>query len=270
MERTLSVVLAVLAAVTLVFLAIFSLSAYAALAYRATFTGTYEYRVSISSDTDLGNVTLYIPIPARGAASSEILERIGSGGLEGLPLGWGTSLIGTEKFTLLEVTTPELAATPVGEPYLLSADARAGSTIDTRSPETGGLVLEPGAGMTPISCGNIDPQASPRMRCVLYRGSVYADFTSARDPHLTIFTFVTGRNDWDVFGPSSNEYQDGLQATYVRDIRGWRLGDGILVSGAGDYSLDFWLPEQGNPSAGPAGSSFQAAWWPLALRGTSA
>ncbi|HTY51602.1 MAG TPA: hypothetical protein VMB35_00230 [Methanomicrobiales archaeon] len=270
MERTLSVVLAVLAAVTIVFLAIFSLSAYAALAYRATFAGTYEYRVSISSDTDLGNVTLYIPIPARGAASSEILERIGSGGLEGLPLGWAISLIGTEKFTMLEVTTPGLAATPVGEPYLLSADARTGSTIDTRNPETGGLVLEPGAGLTSISCGNIDPQASPEMRCVLYRGSVYADFTSVRDPHLTIFTFVAGRNNWDVFGPSSNEYQDGLQATYVRDIRGWRLGDGILVSGVGDYSLDFWLPGEGSPGAGPAGSSFQAAWWPLALRGTSA
>lgn len=244
MDRTLSVVLAILAVASAIFLAAISLTAYAGISYRATFSGTYEYRVSISSDTPLGNVTLYIPIPARGMGSSEVLEKIGSGGLQGLPAGWEISLIGTEKFTMLEVTAREMDAAPVGRPYHLSVDAPSDGGIDTRNPESGGLVLAPVVPTRPGVCGDMESGPSPGMRCEHYDGMVYADFTGPANARLTILTVVTGRNSWDVFGPSSNEYHEGLQVSFSGGERGWRTGEGIRASGIGDYGIDFWVKQQ--------------------------
>ena len=254
MDRTLFRVLAVLAVSSVIFLAAVSITLYMEIAYRATLSSTYEYRVSITSDATLEDVTLYIPIPARGPEASAVLEKIGAGNLLGQPQGWNISLIGTEKFTMLEVTAREIAPSPIGKPYLLSVNARAKGPIDTRNAGTGDLVLAPIAEMTPAVCGNMDSQASPEMRCELYQGSAYADFTAPGNVRLTIFCFLTGRNAWDVFGPSSNEYQDGLQVSFSGGTRGWHTGDGILVTGIGDYGIESWLlrPETtGTGGGGP-------------------
>lgn len=250
MDRTLSRVLVVLVVVSVIFLAAISITLYVEITYRATLSGTYDYRVSITSDTTLENVTLYLPIPTRGPENSAVLEAIGAGGLRGLPRGWKTSLIGTEKFTMLEVTAPEIAASPVGRPYLLSVSAHTAGPIDTRNAGTGDLVLVPSAMRTPAVCENIDAQASPDTHCELYRGSAYADFTAPGNVRLSVFIFLSGRNTWDVFGPSSNEYQDGLQVTFSGGTRGWHTGDGILVTGIGDYGIDFWLQHPGTAEAG--------------------
>jgi hypothetical protein len=254
MDRTLLRVLAVLAVASVIFLAAISITLYMEIAYRATLSGTYEYRASITSDAPLENVTLYMPIPARGAKASPVLEKIGARELTGAPQGWNISLIGTEKFTMLEVTAREIPANPVGRPYLLSVKALVKGPIDTRNAGTGDLVLVPAAKRTPVVCGNMDSQASPEARCELYQGSAYADFTAPGNVHLTIFSLLTGRNTWDVFGPSSNEYQDGLQVSFSGGTRGWRTGDGILVTGIGDYGIDSWLLHQGTSKTGENGS----------------
>ncbi|MGA2934947.1 MAG: hypothetical protein ABSD81_07315 [Methanomicrobiales archaeon] len=254
MDRTLFRVLAVLAVVSVIFLAAISINVFMEITYRATLSSTYEYRVSITSDTTLENVTFYIPVPAKGPEASAVLQGIGAGDLQGLPQGWNISLIGTEKFTMLAVTAREIASSPVGRPYLLSVNARVDGPIDTRNAGTGGLVLVPAAKRTPAVCGNMDSQASPEMRCELYQGSTYADFTAPGNVHLTIFTFLTGRNTWDVFGPSSNEYQDGLQVSFSGGTRGWQTGDGILVTGIGDYGIDFWLQHPETSGTGSRGS----------------
>jgi hypothetical protein len=253
MERTLFRVLVVLAVVSVIFLAAISLTLYMEIAYRATLSSTYEYQVSITSDATLENVTLYIPIPARGPEASAVLLGIGAGNLLGLPKGWNTSLIGTEKFTMLEVTAREIASSPIGRPYLLSINPVVHGPIDTRNAGTGDLVLVPAAERTPVVCGNMDSQASPEMRCELYQGSTYADFTAPGNVHLSIFSFLTGRNTWDVFGPSSNEYQDGLQVSFSGATRGWHTGEGILVTGIGDYGIEFWLQHPETPGTGPLG-----------------
>jgi hypothetical protein len=262
MDRTLQRVLAILAVVSLAFLAAISINLYMEITYRATLSSTYEYRLSITSDATLENATFYIPVPARGPEASAVLKEIGAGGLLGVPQGWNMSLIGTEKFTMLEVTAREIAPSPIGRPYLLSVNARVNGPIDTRNAGTGDLVLVPSAKRMPAVCGNLDSQASPEMRCELYQGPTYADFTAPGNVHLTIFAFLTGRNTWDVFGPSSNEYQDGLQVSFSGGTRGWHTGDGILVTGIGDYGIDFWLLHQGSPETGQNGS-MPLVWWPL-------
>jgi hypothetical protein len=254
MDRTLLRVLAILAVGSLIFLVAISITLYMEISYRATLSSAYEYRVSITSDTTLGNVTFYIPVPARGSEASAVLQAIGAGNLRGLPQGWNTSLIGTEKFTMLEVTAREIPANPVGRPYLLSANAMVPGPIDTRNAGSGDLVLVPAAKRTPVVCGNMDSQASPEPRCELYQGSAYADFTAPGNVHLSIFSLVTGRNTWDVFGPSSNEYQDGLQVSFSGGTRGWHTGDGILVTSIGDYGIDLWLLHLGTSKTGENGS----------------
>jgi len=254
MDRTLFRVLAVLAVASVVFLAAISITVFMEITYRATLSSTYEYQVSIASDAPLENVTLYIPIPARGPMASAVLQGIGAGNLLGLPKGWNTSLIGTEKFTMLEVTAREIPPSPIGRPYLLSVNAVMHGPIDTRNAGIGDLVLVPAAERTPAVCGNMDSQASPEMRCELYHGSAYADFTAPGNVHLSIFSFLTGRNTWDVFGPSSNEYQDGLQVSFSASTLGWHTGEGILVTGIGDYGMEFWLQHPETTGTGSRGS----------------
>jgi hypothetical protein len=241
MDRTLFAVLAVLAVASAIFLAAISLSAYVGIAYRATLTSTYEYRVSIASDATIGNVTLYLPIPAPVRGKSVVLEEIGAGGLSGVPGGWNSSLIGTEKFTLLEVTAREIAPTPAGKPQVLSITTGVRGPINTRDAGPDDLVLVPSAERRQTACGGRDAGEAPDMRCELYEGPVYADFTAPGSVHLSVYVSLTGRNSWDVLGPSSNEYQDGLQVSFSDGARGWRSGDGLLVTGIGDYSLDFWV-----------------------------
>jgi hypothetical protein len=254
MDRTLFRVLVILAVASVLFLAAISLTAFMETAFRATLSSTYEYEVSITTDAALENATLYIPVPARGAEASAVLQGIGSGKLLGLPRGWNISLIGTEKFTMLEVTAGEIPANPVGRPYLLSVKAPVKGPIDTRNAGSGDLVLAPAAMRTPFVCGNLNPQASPDTSCEMYHGSAYADFTGPGNVHLTIFTLLTGRNTWNVFGPASNEYQDGLQISFSGATRGWHTGDGILVTGTGDYGIDFQAPEPKALETGSGGS----------------
>ena len=250
MDRTLSGVLAILVVASVIFLAAVSITLYTEITYRATLSSVYDYRVSITSDTPLRNVTLYLPIPTRGTEGSAVLEAIGAGGLRGLPAGWKTSLIGTEKITMLEVTAPAMAASPVGRPYLLSVSVPTTGPIDTRNADTAGVVLAPSAVRVPAECGNINGQTSQDTRCGLYKGSAYADFAATGNVRLSVFIFLTGRNSWDVFGPSSNEYQDGLQVTFTGAERGWQTGDGLLVTGIGDYGLDPWLGPPGTAGTG--------------------
>jgi hypothetical protein len=245
MDRTLSYVLALLAVAAVVFLAFFSLTVYMGITYRATLSSTYEYRVSIASDATLGNMTLYLPIPsAKEPGNSAVLEGIGAGGLTGVPRGWNISLIGTEKFTMLEVTAREVAPTPAGEPYLLSITARVRGPIRTRDLGSGEPVLAPSAKRSQVACGGTDAAASPEMRCEVYRVPAYADFTAPGSVRLSVFVSLEGKNTWDVLGPSSSEYQDGLQVSFSREAQGWQTGDGILVTGIGDSGIGFFVGEE--------------------------
>jgi hypothetical protein len=144
---------------------------------------------------------------------------------------------------MLEVTAREVAPTPVGEPYLLSITTRVGGPIRTRDPVSGEPVLAPSTKRSQVACGGMDAGASPGMRCEMYHGPVYADFTAPGAVRLAVFVSLDGKNTWDVFGPSSNEYQDGLQVSFSRDAQGWQTGDGVLVTGIGEYGIDFWVGE---------------------------
>lgn len=254
MERTLSIVLAVLAVVSVVFLAVLSLSVYMGITYRATLSSTYEYRVSIAPDAAIDNVTLFLPIPSKGRENSAILEMIGGGRLGGVPPGWSTSLIGTEKVTMLELTAREIPPAPAGKPYLLSVVATVPGPIRTSTAGSDEPVLERSAQTSPVECVGVDTEASPEVQCEGYREPVYADFTARGPAHLSVYIYLDGKNTWDVFGPSSNEYQDGLQVSFSDTAQRWQEGNGVLITGIGDYGIDFWVQGEGGAAQGTGAS----------------
>lgn len=250
MDRTLSAVLAVLVVASVIFLVGISFSAYVGITYRATLSSTYEYRVTIATDEPITNVTLFLPVPESRSGPSAPLEGVGAGKLAGLPSGWNIALLGSQKMTMLEVTAGEMGPTPPGEPYLLSLTAHVPGPIHTEDPASGDPVLNPSAERRPFPCTGTVAGASPDMGCEMYESPVYADFTSPGNARLSIFTSLVGRNSWDVFGPSSNEYQDGIQASFTRYTQGWQQGSGMLITGIGDYGIDPWLTGGGTPDTG--------------------
>jgi hypothetical protein len=265
MDRTLSVLLAVLAVFSVILIMVFSLTVYMGITYRSTLASTYDYRVSIGAEATLGNATLYLPVPGRLAGNSAVLEEIGQAGLTGIPAGWNITLIGTEKVTLVEVTAREIPPAPSGNPYRLSIMTRVKDPIGTGSAGFGDLVLAPIAGRSPVACTGIPESAvSEEIRCEAYRGSAYADFTGPGDARLTLSFSLTGKNAWDVFGPSSNEYRDGFQVSFSADEQGWRTGEGLLVTGIGDYGMDFWVGWTGKARAPAGGSGRQIRVTPVA------
>jgi hypothetical protein len=175
-----------------------------------------------------------------------------------VPPGWSISLIGTEKFTMLEVTAREIAPTPAGKPYLLSVGAQVKGPISTKTAGSDEMVLQPASKGSQVACGGTDLESSPEIRCELYQEPVYGDFIAPGTPHLTVFVYLDGKNTWDVFGPSSNEYQDGLQVSFSGLAQGWQTGNGILVTGIGDYGIDFWVREEGTPGTSRGGSRLVA------------
>jgi hypothetical protein len=231
MDRTLLAGLAVLAVALVIFTAAFSVTVYMGIRYRSTFQGSYEYQVGITPDAPLGNVTLYLPIPARGREKSPVAERIGSGALQGVPAGWNVSLIGTEKFTMLEVTAREIDPGCGCAPLILSVDALSRSRVETREAATGDLVIDTLAGKEKVPCGGRVYGVPPDAACVAYRGRIYASGTAPANSTLTVSITLVGKNSWDVFGPSSNEYRDGLMVT--------------IPGAPGGYGLGFWVPEAG-------------------------
>jgi hypothetical protein len=250
MDRTLLAVLAVLAVALVIFIAAFSVTVYVGMRYRSTFTGTYLYEVTIIPDAPLGNVTLYIPVPARGRETSPVAQGIGSGNLQGVPARWNTSLIGTEKFTMLEITARELDPGCGCAPMILSVNARSLSPVETREPATGDILLGT-AGEGPVACDETGNGESPEMQCRSSHGQAYADFTAPEGATLTVLVSLTGRNSWDVFGPASNEYRDRLRFAFTGGDQGWHAGEGTLVTGIGDYRYAALLPKDETPGEAP-------------------
>jgi hypothetical protein len=245
MDRILRAVLVVLAVGLVIFLAAFLVNVVMGMMFWSTYTGTYEYRVSIAPDTTLRNVTFYLPLPSRGAAASPVLLGIGAGALAGVPPGWKVSPIGTEKFTMMELTGGELSPNPDGRPTILSLNlssgSRVGRPLGTRNPAAEDFILGSVEQAGPVACRGMDTAANPGMQCRVSTGRAYADFSAPGDAHLNISLSLTGRNSWDVFGASSNEFRDSLQFSFSGRDQGWQAGEGLLVSGIGDYRPgDYW------------------------------
>jgi len=108
MDRIIKITLGLFLAILVVTIAFAGYTGYITSAYQSTRTSTCSYTLSITTDTTLKNVTLFIPVPADGHGNSPIVSQFSAHGMPGMPGSWQTTLFETGKGTLLKISIPSL------------------------------------------------------------------------------------------------------------------------------------------------------------------
>jgi hypothetical protein len=210
---------------------------YSEIAYRNTLTGTYTYTCTITTDSSLYNVTLFLPVPADTRGNSPIVSEFSNKMMTGVPSGWDTTLFDTGKSTLVKIMTPEIIVpegTSAQHPYtiIITTETASRTPIDTRNPGEKSALFRPVQALGEKAC----PQAGSS-RCFTYTTSLYADYSTSADTTVTITSSVTGKNTWKIFEPRSNEYHADISTSMKGEHKGWAVPAGGLSSGIGSYDI---------------------------------
>jgi hypothetical protein len=209
-------------------------------AYRESLSSTYSYTCTITTDSPLANVTLFIPVPADPAGNSPVVAGFSARAVTGIPGDWGATLFDTGKATLVKITTPAITPPPGTGPskpftITMSADLKSGTVIDTRDPVNDSALFRPVGEITRIPCpaGSV-PAGNPV--CYRYVTSLYADYEAAAATSVNISATVSGRNSWKIFEPASNEYDAAVTVRMNGAHHGWSTMNGTLSEGIGTYT----------------------------------
>jgi hypothetical protein len=234
----------------IIFVLFVSIAAYHAFvekAYRESITSTYSYTCTISTDSVLSNVTLFIPVPSRTTGNSLIIERFSVRGIEGIPLEWKTTLTGSNKGTYVEIKTPVIApvqngSTKNGYTVLLSLHTTSPRLVDTQNPQDNDAVFHPMKDMKMVDCPATANGTTGKGACYSYVSTVYADYSASPDARVTISSEVVGRNIWKIFEAEENEYRASISVLMFGDQHGWITAKGFLETRIGSYNAPFLLP----------------------------
>jgi hypothetical protein len=209
-------------------------------AFLNSLSSTYSYTCTITTDSKLSNVTLFIPVPADPLGNSPIVARFSAHDITGLPDDWIVILYDTGKATLVRITTP--AIIPSGGPnavnpftITLSSEMQSDTVINTRDPVNNSALFHPVRDLQPVAC---PPASSPETKtpqCYRYVTSLYADYEAAPEASVNITSTVVGRNIWNIFEPGSNEYTTVTSLMMSGSHDGWANMKGTLTSGIGNY-----------------------------------
>jgi hypothetical protein len=238
MDKIIKITLVIFIVVLVAFTGTITYTAYTETAYRNTLTGTYTYNCTITTDSPLYNVTLFIPVPVDSTGNSPMVSEFSSHGMKGVPADWETTLFDTGKSTLLKVMTPAIIPpenTTKSHPYTItfSSETSSHTPIDTRDPFEKSAMFRPVQALSENTCLQGSTDGSPR--CFTYTTSVYADYRTTGDTTVTITSAVTGKNTWTIFEPRSNEYHTDISVSMKGENHGWAVLNGELSSGAGTY-----------------------------------
>ncbi|PXF60026.1 MAG: hypothetical protein C4B59_09915 [Candidatus Methanogaster sp.] len=196
--------------------------------YEGSYRSEYHYQVTVGTDSDLHNVTLYVTLPifeeelnigeeivAKNASQSE---------------GWDCDLVETEHGTMLKIHAekmiPDLHAPPVPLPEeecgpdalscpaqthaseRVSARVQADHDINTKNPAGNEPTLLPKYNLARLVYRMPHPEDRTPPACYDYESRIYANYTTSPDAEVSIHAELTGANNWWVYGWSGNEYQD--------------------------------------------------------------
>jgi len=244
MDRVLRILVVMLFLACSVTIGVFSFLAYVDSRYAGTLTATYEYRVSVETDGPLSNLLLFLPLPARGGGSSEVVRAVGARGWTEAPEGWNLTLTGTEKYTFLKVTAPSVPATgecgPCGRggtSHTLTVPVKVRGPVDPWDPVGNDEVLGPRFSVTDRTCTGTFPAGDSTPRCTGYETQVFADYTAYPATTVVITVELTGTNRWNIFSERYSEFRDSARLTILGESHGWQTARGELVSGIGYSSL---------------------------------
>jgi len=109
MDKIIRITSGLLIVILVLFVSITAYTVFVETAYRGSLVSTYSYSCIISTDAVLRNVTLFIPIPADNRGNSPVVERYSVRDIQGLPSDWKTTLIGSNKGTVVQIQAPVIA-----------------------------------------------------------------------------------------------------------------------------------------------------------------
>ena len=241
MDKIIQITVSIFLIVLVGFVAMISYNGYVETAYRESLTGTYSYTCTITTDSPLTNVTLFIPVPSDRAGNSPMVSRFSAETMPGVPRDWNTALFDTGKATLLKVSVASITL-PQGsgpaQPLTISmtSDTADKVAVNTLDPVANGVMFRPVQDLVQTSCTDVS-SGSSKAACYTYTTAVYADYRAAPDANVTFTSTVRGRNSWQVFGPGSNDYKAEIHLVLTGEHHGWATAAGTLAVGRGDYPL---------------------------------
>ncbi len=220
--------------------------------YEDSLHSGYDYDVTITTDSNLSNVTLYLPIPVRDNTSS-VGRHIAENNFSSDDPAWKYVPVDTEHGLMLFIRTDRIVPEfrpfpiPIPEDSEISPETEpvdsdeyseetlvqnsisfatmvpAGHIIDTRNPLDREPVLLPKYGMN--SSQNIHN----------YESRIYAQYEASPDAKVEISVSMTGYNEWWVLGWRSNSYSEWMNVVLSGPQHGWATANGTLVTGDGTY-----------------------------------
>jgi len=242
MDRTIKITLGVFIIILVGFVSVVGYDSYTLNAYRTSLTGTYSYTLSLTTDSGLSNVTLFVPVPEDSSGNSPIVSKISARDISGLPADWKTTLFDTGKETIVKITTEAITPPPgttPQNPYIVTLRINASSdkVIDTLTPVENGVIFRPVQDLRPMACAPIFSGLKGTPVCAEYVTPLYADYTAAPNTTVAVSSTLDGVNRWKVFEPQSNEYHSRIELTLSGESHGWTTAKGTLSTGIGSYSI---------------------------------
>ncbi|AGB03134.1 hypothetical protein [Methanoregula formicica] len=239
MDRIIKLTLGLFVILLVSFVAVTAYNGYVGQAYRSTLSSTYSYTCTLSTNSPLTNVTLFLPVPADPTGNSPVIERMSAQQIPGIPDTWRTELYETGKGTFVKVTASEIippAGTTTKDPYTitLSADIPSKRLIDTRDPVAGTPLFRPAQGLKPVACHDRAAGAAGG-QCFTYLTTLYAKYETDPNAAVTFRSDLTGKNSWTIFEPRTNEYRTSAYLLMFGEQKGWTPVAGYLEQGIGAY-----------------------------------
>jgi hypothetical protein len=224
--------------------------------YEKTYSSTYLYEIILETDSELYNVTLYLPLPTISGESNindairneTIAEHWGSH-----PWDWEVGVTETEHGTMLEIRADKISPefhslplpipsgeeigesgagnisetysneTPVLIPRGISISVQADHEIQTKTPSGNEPLLFPKFNITRLIDGVPGPVPPD---CSTYESQIFAEYATTTGARVSILIQFTGRNEWWVYMWSGTTYRDTIQVVMSGEQRGWSVAQG--------------------------------------------
>jgi hypothetical protein len=239
MDKIIKITLGAFTVLLIGFLSVVAMNVYVGNAYVASLSGNYTYSTTITTDSALSNVTLFIPVPEDFSGNSPVIAAISGGPISGVPAGWKLTLFDTGKTTVVKIAVPSIhppEGTTREKPFSItfSANITSKDHIETINPIEKGVVFRPVQNLSEVPCVSGSPSTGSQ-HCYVFETSVYADYQSSPGASVSLSSDLSGKNSWRIFEPRSNEYQVGIMVTVPGENHGWTVAKGVLITGNGMY-----------------------------------
>jgi hypothetical protein len=240
MDKIIKISLSLFIIIIIAFTSVVAYQAAVETAFLNSLSSTYSYKFTITTDSKLSNVTLFIPVPADPRGYSPIVAGYSAHNISGIPDDWTVTLYDTGKATMVRVVTPAInppAGTSAANPFTLtlSSDMKSGTIINTREPVNNSAMFHPVRNLQTVPCSPAVPAGKGSPQCYQYITSLYAEYEAAPDASMNVTSTIVGKNSWKIFETGSNEYATATSLQMTGSRHGWETMTGTLTTGVGNY-----------------------------------